>query len=846
MMTGRQNQPPKWRWLTAIAMCVSLLSGILISESANAQAVVNRETGSPKTALATYATDMTAAAEQGRFNSIEAKRELTDRALQILASEQKNNPVVISESQAVRDVIVIGVAQRMVAGDVPDSLAGKRLFKLNLEKLFHDSSNAEELKNNLSAILSDVAKSEARVILIVDPVQSLIGSAAAFNGAASELLLDAIKKGDVQCFGATTDVAYQQNVAPEQSLASLFTAIETQEATKADDQADQDSSTPSTLEPFVGDNVSPDMRELISNSNAPARVQAILQVNNANSEKVRASLAKYGARIEAEMPRFGALAVDLPTSAIEKIADETNANYLSLDRGVSGLGHVEITTGDDAMIAEAGNSLLDGSSIGVAILDSGISTKHKSLAGSVVLSKDFTGEGTTDDLYGHGTFVASMIVTKRGSYGGIAPGANLVNFRVLDGKGLGTTSALLNALNAVALNRTAYNIRVVNMSLGIPAVDSYRNDPVCRAVRRLVDMGIVVVAAAGNDGKDATHPKVYGRIHSPGNEPSAITVGAANTFGTDVRSDDNVTSFSSRGPTRSYWKDLAGVKHYDNLIKPDLVAPGNKLMGAASPNNNLEEANPDLCVSACGASSHNGKGVMTLSGTSVASPIVSGTVAVLLEANPKLTPNMVKMILMYTAQQLKGSNMFEQGAGELNVEGAVRLAKLVRTDLNVTTAVGSPLLTGPAPVAQSSISGETFVWAQGVIFSYNWASGSELITKYQGIYGLGVLASDGITMSDGVLTSDVKMLSGGVLVSDKILTSNGITMSDGTVFLGSGVLVGDGAMVGDGVLVGDGVMSANGVMTSNGIMTSDGIMSAEGVMSADSYRGDKTACMAAE
>ena len=169
MMTGRQNQTPNWRWLTAIAMCVSLLSGILISESAKAQNVVNRETSSPKTALATYATDLIAAAEQDRFNSIEAKRELTDRALQVLASEQKNNPVVISDSQAVRDVVVIGVAQRLVAGDVPESLAGKRLFKLNLEKLFHDSSNAEELKNNLSAILSDVAKSEARVILIIDP-----------------------------------------------------------------------------------------------------------------------------------------------------------------------------------------------------------------------------------------------------------------------------------------------------------------------------------------------------------------------------------------------------------------------------------------------------------------------------------------------------------------------------------------------------------------------------------------------------------------------------------------------------------------------------------------------------
>ena len=120
------------------------------------------------------------------------------------------------------------------------------------------------------------------------------------------------------------------------------------------------------------------------------------------------------------------------------------------------------------------------------------------------------------------------------------------------------------------------------MSLGAPAIDSYKNDPMCRAARALVDAGIVVVAAAGNNGKDANGKKVYGQIHSPGNEPSVITVGAANTFGTDSHADDVVASYSSRGPTRSSYTDENGVKHYDNLIKPDLVAPGNKLIFAES------------------------------------------------------------------------------------------------------------------------------------------------------------------------------------------------------------------------------------------------------------------------
>ena len=136
-------------------------------------------------------------------------------------------------------------------------------------------------------------------------------------------------------------------------------------------------------------------------------------------------------------------------------------------------------------------------------------------------------------------------------------------------------------------NRAAYNIRVVNMSLGTPAIESYRNDPVCRAVRRLVDAGVVVVAAAGNNGKNGLGQKVYGLIHAPGSEPSAITVGAANTFGTDERRDDGVTSFSSRGPTRSAWTDDLGARHYDHLIKPDLVAPGNKIIYAEAEDNYL-------------------------------------------------------------------------------------------------------------------------------------------------------------------------------------------------------------------------------------------------------------------
>src|SRR4029079_6192590 len=138
---------------------------------------------------------------------------------------------------------------------------------------------------------------------------------------------------------------------------------------------------------------------------------------------------------------------------------------------------------DQARIIETGSSL-DGTGIGIAIIDSGIDTDHssflnKSNAVRVVYSEDFTTEGRTDDPYGHGTHVASLAagngrISNR-EYIGIAPNANLINLRVLNSQGIGTTGSVLRALDWIATNRTTYNIRVVNMSLGMPAIDSYRN-----------------------------------------------------------------------------------------------------------------------------------------------------------------------------------------------------------------------------------------------------------------------------------------------------------------------------------------------------------------------------------
>ena len=350
---------------------------------------------------------------------------------------------------------------------------------------------------------------------------------------------------------------------------------------------------------------------------------------------------------------------------------------------------------------------LTGRGVGIAVIDSGISAWQDEIAAErIVYFKDFTREAgdplasQPSDEYGHGTHVAAIAAGSGadGRHLGMAPGAHLVGLKVIDGEGIGYISNVIAAFDEAIRLKDAYGIRIINLSVASGVFESFKRDPLTLAAGRAVQAGIVVVTAAGNLGQNDEGQVQFGGVTSPGNAPWVLTVGATTHQGTARRSDDAVAAFSSRGPT---WIDFAA--------KPDLVAPGVGIEASAAPGSTLAALFADYLVGTP-APGTGLKPYLSMSGTSMAAPVVAGTVALLLEANPDLTPNAVKAILQYTAQRKEDESPLAQGAGMLNALGAVRLARF---------------FSGPTAELETVdvIEGEPVAWSREIIWGNYRISG---------------------------------------------------------------------------------------------------------------------------
>ncbi len=295
---------------------------------------------------------------------------------------------------------------------------------------------------------------------------------------------------------------------------------------------------------------------------------------------------------------------------------------------------------------------LTGSGVGVAILDTGVSPLDDFTypRNRIVAFKDFVNDkqGPYDDN-AHGTHVAGISAgngcLSNGKYQGIAPEANIIAVKILDANGKGDSSDVLAGIQWIIDNKDIYNIRIANLSIGTQ--DATSHDPLVRAVEAAWDEGIIFTIAAGNNGPGAR------TVTSPGISRKAITVGASDDNNLVTIWGDTLGNFSGRGPTS------------ECIIKPDIIAPGSKIISCLASIQDLSDDRvKELKIVA--------ENYLEMSGTSMATPVISGAIALLLEQRPDLTPNEVKYLLKKCAVTLNRPQN-HQGWGIINVEKLLEL-----------------------------------------------------------------------------------------------------------------------------------------------------------------------------
>lgn len=515
--------------------------------------------------------------------------------------------------------------------------------------------------------------------------------------------------------------------------------------------------------------ISPDLRGYNSTTQVPVIVQYAPGTNFNCSGLlgllgcVVGDVLRLGGDLLGTLPLVNGLVAALDGNAIQSLSNQSNVVYISRDRSLSLMAD---TPGPSVNAPAAWNANYTGAGIGVALIDSGVNP-HTDLfstgwfpSSRVVYNKSFLSISSASDQYGHGTHIAGLIAGNGTSstgwqysrtFKGIAPGAKIVNLRVLDSNGAGTDSAVINAIQTAISLKSTYNIRVINLSLGRGVYESYKLDPLCRAVEQAWKAGIVVVVAAGNDGRFLPTDG-YGTITSPGNDPYAITVGAMKTMDTPSRADDLIASYSSKGPT-----------FIDRIVKPDIVAPGNLLVSTELPGVTLESTETNNLVPyssyVFGGSSAPSSTYFTLSGTSMATGVVSGIVADLLQANPTLTPDQVKARLMKTAGKSFPSSssvydpttgntyvsyydVFTVGAGYVDLAAALANKDLAKGSAMSPTAVFDPL-SGNVYMTRDSSStwGTSSAWTPAAVYgpSEMTSGGTSVMWGAQGPGGSSVM-----------------------------------------------------------------------------------------------------------
>ncbi len=383
------------------------------------------------------------------------------------------------------------------------------------------------------------------------------------------------------------------------------------------------------------------------------RVEVIVQLNPGTPRGAAAPLVReLGGKVTRDLHIINAVAAELPAAGARELASRPEVRAVSPNAATKPQATGDgLSTSYNASIQTPylwNNYRGNGRGVGVAVVDTGIaggladfraSTLDKSsrVIVSAVVNPDAK---TANDTYGHGTHVAGIIAgdsrnrddgdANKNRFMGVAPGANLISIKASDDDGNATVLDVIAGIQFAVDHKADYNIRVLNLSLESSASESYKTDPLDAAVEAAWFKGIFVVAAAGNRG-----PGGDAVSHAPGNDPYVVTVGAVDDKGTKEITDDEPTSWSSRGTTQ------------DGFAKPDIYAPGAKIVSNLAPNSKYAGLCPD-CVS-------DGGEYIRAGGTSMAAPMVAGAAAIGFQLDPTMTPNRAKALLRDSDRPLTDS-----------------------------------------------------------------------------------------------------------------------------------------------------------------------------------------------
>ena len=481
-------------------------------------------------------------------------------------------------------------------------------------------------------------------------------------------------------------------------------------------------------------------------------VRVIVQYKASPRSETLARVQNKGGRLGHRLDLIKSAAFTVPVNALAALENDPEVAHVSVDHPVHAMDEY---TNAAINASTAWTSGYTGAAIGIAVIDSGINNNYDFFTATtdtgfvrVRYHEDFSGTANymgnplVADNYGHGTHVAGIIAgdgyMSGGAYKGVAPGAYLIDLRALDQNGIGTDSSVIAAIQEAIALKSSQNIKIINLSLGRGISESYANDPLCQAVESAWKAGIVVVVAAGNYGRISVNgSNGYGTVAAPGNDPFVITVGAMKSMDTLTRTDDQIASYSSKGPTT-----------YDHIVKPDIVAPGNEVVSIGA-NGTLKSLYPGNILSG-----YSGN-YFSLSGTSMATPAVTGAVALLLQQTPNLTPDQIKARLMKTAYKTFPASstatdpltlqtytsyydLFTVGSGYLDIAAALANKDMASNKVgsalsptaayNSTTGAVTPLQRQCETVPSSSVIwGTSVVWGTSLVWGIRNVNGSSVI-----------------------------------------------------------------------------------------------------------------------